>query len=67
MGTVRSLVGAESAIAHPDYPNTPLMQMLMLPQQEFAKAKRAWDIENAEAIANQWARDTGFLQTQSGV
>ena len=67
MGTVRDLVGAGSAVAHHDYPAVPYMQFVMLPKQESLKAKRAWDVENHEAISNQWARDTGFLQTKSGV
>ena len=67
MGTVRDLVGAESAVAHLEYPGNPFMQLLTLPQHELLEAKRAWYSEHVEVIANQWTRDTGFLQTQSGV
>jgi hypothetical protein len=59
---VASLIGLSRVVGQWRLPGQPSMETLLLPRAEFDRAQRKWSIDNYAVLANQWARDTGFLQ-----
>jgi hypothetical protein len=59
---VAALVGPLRVVVQPRLPGKPSMEALLLPRAEFDRTLRKWSTDNYAVLANQWARDTGFLQ-----
>jgi hypothetical protein len=59
---VAGLIGVSRVVWQPLLPGQPSMKVLLSPQAEFDRAHRQWSLDNYAVLANQWARDTGFLQ-----